>query len=253
MRAPLLLLVFAGFPPALVHAQGLPPVDSPEQAAQQLSLERPDAQPSALANLKAACKGRLRHSLKDHTGVVELVERRIRGGQGEVPRLALDTVRCFSASHAQRLLAAGLESSRLEVATYAAEMAAQVAEPPVTELLLAELERHRPACADAAAAKDVVERCVWLVYSAGASVGAAHDRALRERLGRTVEPELESPHPKVREVAVESLAKTRLAAHAPAILRLLEKERKGGFSEKNDAALLPRFQERAKTLKSRGD
>lgn len=254
MRAlALTLLGFAGFPPGLVHGQALPPIDRPEQALQQLALERPDAQRAALHNLKAACKGRLRHALKEHAAVAGRLEQLIQAAEGEAPRLALDTARCFAAPHALRLIAAGLGHEGIAVSTYAAEIAAQVTEPPVTELLLTQLEARRPECRAADAPPEAVERCVWLVYSVGASIGPAHDRALRERVGRGVEPELTSPHPKVREVAVESLAQTRLRAHAPAILRLIDQEKKGTFARKNEAALLGRFKARAHGLRTKGE
>jgi hypothetical protein len=253
MRLTLAALLLTGIPWAAAQAQPLPPIQTPEQAVQQLSLVREDTQVSALSNLKTACRGRLRHTLKDNKPVLSAVEKLLEEGSAPVRRGALDVVRCFAAANVPRLLALGLDATDPQVTSYAAEIAAQVPEPPVTELLLARLEEVGADCADPKAKAELAERCVWLVYSSGATVGPGHSRALRERIGEAIEAQLASPHPKVREVAVETLGRTRLSAHAQAIERLVEQEKKGTFSKKNEAALLRRFDASAKLLKQKGE
>ena len=253
MRLLLSVLLFAGIPGAVAQAQSLPPIQTPEQAVQQLGLSGEEAQLSALSNLKTACRGRLRHTLKDNKPVLSAVEKLLEEGSAPVRRGALDVVRCFAAANIPRMLALGLDATDPQLRSYAAEIAAQVSEPPVTELLLARLEKVRPDCADPKAKAELVESCVWLVYSSGATVGPGHSRALRERIGKAIEAQLASPHPKVREVAVETLGRTRLSAHAQAIERLVEQEKKGTFSEKNEAAILRRFESSAKSLKQKGE
>lgn len=253
MRAPPISLFLLGMVLLPPVAWALPPVETPAQALQQLSLEPEEARRAALANLRTACRGRHRHALKDHVQVVQAVEKLLRDGSVSVQKASLDTVRCFSGPHPERLLGLGLASAELAVQSYAAEIAAQIPEPPITRLLLQRLSAAKADCADPEASPERVERCVWLVYSAGATVGTGHDRALRAEIGGAIEPALESPHAKVREVAVETLAKTRLKAHGAAILRLVEKEKKGGFAARNEAALLTRFKERAKDLGRKGE
>ena len=72
---------------------------------------------------------------------------------------------------------------------------------------------------------------------------------LRERVAVYASAMLEAAAPKVREVAVESLAATRLATHAPALAALIAKERAKGFEANNDPALIKRFGERLEALK----
>lgn len=253
MRAWLLTLVFAGIPLNSARAQTLPPIQSPEQAVQQLSLASDEARLAALQNLKAACRGRLRHTLKDNKPVLAAVAELLRQGTLPVRRAGLDVVRCFSGPNIPPLLGIGLADAEPGVVSYAAEIAAQVSEPAVTELLLERLEASKAACLDPKIEAPLVERCVWLVYSSGATVGPGHSRELRERMGVLVEAQLASPHPKIREVGVESLAKTRLAKYADAIKGLLDAEKKKSFAAPNDPSLLSRFKERARALETKGE
>jgi hypothetical protein len=133
----------------------------------------------------------------------------LRQGNAPVRRATLDVVRCFSVDNIPPLLELGLKDAELTVASYAAEIAAQVPEPAVTELLLTRLEATQTGCADSKAEAPLVERCVWLVYSSGATLGPGHGPELRARLIRLIEPQLTSPHPKVREVATESIRRAK--------------------------------------------
>jgi hypothetical protein len=228
----------------LLLRAALPPINSANDAVLQLRTGKPEA----IAHVDAACRGKLRHALKDEPRLVQELLRA--SASAEAKRAALDAHRCLSPAKFVELLKLRLAEADPTIAAYAAEVSARVADPVVVAPLLDRLEERKTACMGELEAAEV-ERCVWLTYAPGASLSGA-DRPLRERAARLAAEMLSSPHPKVREVAVETLASARLKAHAADVAALIAKEKKGAFAKKNDAALLGRFEERRRAL-AKGD
>lgn len=233
-------------PLLLIAPAKLPPIRSANDAALQLRTSKVEA----LENLARACRGRLRHELKDHPVVIRELTRLSAAKAENVRRAALDAHRCLSPSKLVPILEARLAGDPAG-ATYAAEVSARVADPAMVPPLLEALEKKRSACLGADLPKAEIELCVWLTYAPGASLARA-DRALRTKAAKAAERMFESPHPKVREVAVETVAASRLKAYAPSVARLIAREKKGEFERGNDRALLRRFQKRRRAL-SKGE
>jgi hypothetical protein len=221
----------------------LPPINSANDALLQLRSGRVEA----IANVEAACRGRLRHALKDEPRVLAELVRLSSTGSSEVKKAALDAHRCFSAAKWVSIMKPRLEDSDPAIIAHAAEVSARVSDPIVVPPLLDRLEAQRSACLMNDLAATAVDVCVWLTYAPGASLAGA-ERTLRERAARAAAEMLDSPHPKVREVAVETLASAGIASWAKQIGELIAKEKKGAFARKNDAALLARFDQRRRTL-----
>ena len=224
-------------------------------SAQEVILRLRTAEgPALVVTLKAldgACRGKLRHELRDHPPLAAELGRVLERGSLEAKKAALDAHRCFTAPKLEPLLARALGDEGAVVA-HAAEVAARADEPAFAKLLLGALETRREACLAPKLEAAEAETCVWLTYAPGALLGRA-DLETRIAAGRAAKAMLEAPLPKIREVAVETLASTRLSAHARDIAALLEAERKGRFAAKNTPELLGRFEARRKTLEKKGE
>lgn len=237
-------------------AQPLPPIRGPEDAVAQLGLPDVKRQREALAHLADACRGSFRHALRDQPAVLARVSALGEAGDTAMKRAALDTARCFSPEAFLKVLVPRLSDADPEVVSYTAEVAARVGTPAVVGPLLDALEKQGKRCLDPALPPAEVEVCVWLAYAPGSALPTADgaERPLRARAGDLVVPLLGSPHPKVREVSVETIAATRLRTHAAALQALLERERKKpgkdpeAFAKPSPPDLLPRFKARLATL-----
>lgn len=226
------------------------PIKTPVQAVARL--RQPDLQ-AAVKEVDAACRGRLRRSLKDYPPLLRETKRLLKSASSEKRMRALDLHRCFSEAPFVELLVARFDDQDPEVVAYAAEVSARLESSSVVAPLLDRLERSREPCLQPGLAPPRVEVCVWLTYAPGPSLVDA-DRALRERAGRLAATmALNAPYPKVREVAVETLAATRLKRHAQTVGQLIAQEREGAFSSKNDEALLGRFKKRKRALARTGE
>ena len=205
------------------------------------------ADPAAIENVAKACRGSLRLTLRDHAGVIAKLDALAVEGAPELKRAILTASRCFRpaafASTYKRLIA----DAEPGVAAFALEIVSNTRDVGLVGLVLDRAERTRDACLVAAAGPEL-EVCVWATYAPSTSLdGAATE--VRERAAAHAAAMFGAVAPKVREVAVESLAASRLAAHAPALSALIAKEREKGFAVSNDGALIKRFSERLESLK----
>ncbi len=245
---PLAVLALALALPRGAEAGRLPPIQSPLEAVQQLSLPAPAQQLEALKNLKEACSGPRRLALRDQAPVLAKLEALSRGGSAEVKRAALDAFRCFSPDKLARLVEIQLADAEPTVVSYACEVAARTEDPVMAPLLLSRQAASQAAClADGLAAPEA-ERCVWLTYAPSAVIGRA-DAAVRKQAGELAVKALAAPAPKLREVAVETIAATRMKAFLPALTEMVDKEKRGAFAKPNDRGLYDRFHKRVAALK----
>jgi len=200
------------------------------------ALRRPDG----VEAVQAACRGRLRHELRDHPGLLAEVRRQVEAGQ----KAPLELFRCFTAPKFATVLEVGLRGAP-ELAAYSAEVAARFEAPAAVAPVLAVAEASVAECEGPlqGAAKD---RCVWLTYAPG--TGVATDPALAQRARKLALQLLQAQSAKVREVAVETLAAAGTSADVAALKLLISKEKSGAFAEPNDPALLKRFESRAVAL-----
>ncbi len=196
--------------------------------------------PGGIEAIQAACRGRLRHELRDHPGLLAEVRRQVEAGQ----KGPLELFRCFTAPKFATVLEAGLRGSP-ELAAYSAEVAARFEAPAAVAPVLAVAEASVAECGGPLqdAAKD---RCVWLTYAPG--TGVATDPELARRARKLALQLLQAQSAKVREVAVETLAAAGTSADVPALKSLIAQEKKGGFAEPNEPALLRRFESRVAAL-----
>lgn len=230
-----------------VAQSALPPIRNANTAVLQLRKAKGPQRVKALKNLAKACRGRLRHELKGHPGVAGELKRLGASGSADVKRAVLDAYRCTSPAGFLKLFVPRLSDADPTVIAYAAEVAARTENPQVVEPLLQALEKRKDACMKPGLAKPQIEVCVWLTYAPGAALGSA-DKATRSKAGAAATQMFESPYPKVREVAVETAASTRLRALAKPVAALIKKERGKAFAKKNSAALLGRFEKRRRAL-----
>ena len=212
----------------------------------QLAFKDEARQLAALANLKAACSGRARRALRDQPAVVSRLVALSSSPSVKVKAAVMDAFRCTSPKMFVKPLEVQLADKDPKVVSYASEVAARVADPAVGPALLLQLEARD--CMQAKLPKDEIEACVWLTYAPGAVIESA-DAALREKAAALAVKHFESPHAKVREVAVETVASSRVKAHAPALKALIAAEQTKKFEQPNDAALLGRFNKRLSALR----
>lgn len=239
------LLLFAA--PALAA----PPIQNPLMAVARLRAAKTGAQAKdAVAAVSEACRGKYRRSLKDHPGLLSTTKKMAADEDPAVRKAALDLDPCFSPAKFVAVVAPRFEDEAPEVLTYAAEVAARMADPVVVPPLLAALDARAAKCLAPGLAKPQVEVCVWLTYAPGAALGSA-DEATRASAAERAVRMFAAPYAKVREVAVETVASARLKAHAKAVGALIADEKAGKFADKNDAALLGRFEKRRKALLGR--
>lgn len=245
-RAPL-LLVSALMAPAVASAA--PPIQSPIMAVGRLrSAKTPAAAKAAVSAVVAACRGKLRHSLRDHPALLKQARTLSGAEDAGIRRAALDLDPCFSAAKFVPVLGPRLSDADPKVVTYAAEVAARLADPAVVPPLLARFDAKKAACLEPGLDAAQVEICVWLTYAPGAALERA-DKALRGEAATRAVAMFAAPYPKVREVAVETVASARLKAHAPAVKQLIADERAKKLPSPNDAALLKRFEKRYRALR----
>lgn len=200
--------------------------------------------------LDRACRGSGGRALRGHPILAKEADRLIAQAEPETRKRALDLHRCFDdAGFLDKYVLPRLYDPDTGVQAYAAEVSARLGLPAAVAPLLSRLKAKKAHCLDAEASADDVELCVWLTYAPGASLEGA-DRTTRGlAASAAAEMALESPHPKVREVAVETLYAAKLRAHASTIKKLVKMEKKGAFAQPNSKALLKRFSKRAKKLK----
>lgn len=233
------------------EAWAAPPLTSPLQVVALLRGAKPSDLPGVVKRVSEACRGPHRRALRDHPALVAEVRRRTRTGPVAARRAVLDTYRCFSPAPLRAVLAPLFTDASPELVAYAAEVAARTEDPKLVPALLAAVAERREACLGGGLDAAQVDVCVWLTYAPGACLGRASVDA-RRTAGQAAVAMLSSPYPKVREVAVETVAATRLKAHAADIDRLIEQEKRKRFAEPNDSSLLGRFAQRSRAL-ARGE
>ena len=226
----------------------LPPIKSPQDAMMQLNLKGESRQLAALDNLKKACSGRYRRALKDAPAIIGPLTKFSKAATIEVKKATMDAFRCFSPDKFARLLQIQIKDADPAVVSYAAEVSARVSDAAVLPALIGEWKRKADQCLKPGLDENETKRCVWLTYAPGASA-ANSDQGTKETLAKLAVKQFASPYAKVREVAVETLSATKLAAHAASLKKLIEQEKSGHFKQGNDSALLGRFEKRYKTLK----
>ncbi len=227
-----------------------PAIQSPPQAVARLRAAKgADALNAAVKDVTAACRGKLRHSLRDHPALHAEAKRIATTRPTDERKAALDLFRCFTPPKMIALIEPNLSGDDDAMIAYAAEVAARLEAPETVPPLLALLAEKKGACLAGGLSKSKNEVCVWTTYAIGPGLSRADD-ATKKEAGAAVAPMLDAPQAKVREVAVETLAATHDKTHAKAVRALIAKEKKGAFEDKNDAALLGRFAQRAKALAS---
>ena len=227
-------------------ARAEPPLTSPIQVVALLK-RAPNGVAAAVKRVQAACRGRLRRPLRDHPALLGEVTRRARSGPLADRKAVLDTFRCFSEARFARVLKPLFSDAEPEMVAYAAEVAARTESADLVAPMLAALKTRKPTCLKAGLAATMVDACVWLTYAPGACLGSA-SKGQREAAGLAASEMAAAPYPKVREVAVETLAATGLATHAKDVAELIAREKGGAFEPPNDAALLKRFEARRRAL-----
>lgn len=229
---------------------GLPPIRTANDAALQLSMKAPAKQEAALSNLQAACRGRLRLALRDNARVLARLKAMSKSGSDAVKKAVMDSARCATPARFAPIIGVQLGDTSPAVVAYAAEAAARLEDPVVVPMLLDTFDGKIERCMKPDLGAADLDVCVWLTYAPGAALAGA-DEALRRRAAAAALRAFDAPHPKMREVAVETLTATRLKEHAPRLAALIAREKKkGGFDKPNDAALIGRFKKRLKTLRA---
>jgi hypothetical protein len=229
---------------ALVHA--LPTPRTAEEVEQQLAAEG-DARLEALEALPKACRGSLRLVLRDHAAIVRRVSALATEGPAPQRRAALGALRCFRPAVIEAPLRASFGDADRALAAFALEVASNTRDAALVGAVLDHAEGVVERCASSPPSGDALEACVWAVYAASTMLDGA-DAATRTRARTIVAPATESEAPKLREVAVETLAATRQRAAAAVVAKLVEREKKkGGFTAPN-TALVSRFVERQRAL-----
>jgi hypothetical protein len=240
--------------PGAVAAPALPPMRSAADALVQLALASAPEQEAALKNLRAACRGELRHELRDHAQVTARLLELTKSAAPSVKKAVFETDPCFTPPGFLALIEAGLADQDPAVLAAAAEAAARGNDPVLARPLLDAEEKHAGSgcTGDDALSKPELDACVWLAYAPGALLSRA-DLETRERAASLAAGMLASGHKKVREVAVETLAAAALKRYAADIDRLVAREEKpGGFKEPNDPSLQRHMKQRASELKKSG-
>ncbi len=234
---------------APLTTQAAPHVQSPLQAVARLRAAKPG--PLATSAVKAvnqACRGKLRHALRDHAGLLSGAMKMSQSKDPAVRLAAMDLDRCFTAKAFIKVLQPRLSDPEPSVLIYAAEVAARLADPVVLPALYAAFDATADRCLEAELTKPQVQVCVWLTYAPGAALESADTAARGQAADRALKM-FACPHAKVREVAVETVASARLSTHAAAIKQLIADEKANKFAKPNTAALLARFEKRRRALR----
>ncbi|MCK6549561.1 hypothetical protein L6R52_27240 [Myxococcota bacterium] len=241
--APLLTSALLSVAPA-----ALPPITSVPQALAQLGAEADEGKVAALQNVAAACAGKYRRELRDKPELLGRVSKLASMGTAIVKRAALDAARCFSPRSFAGVVEPLLSDPDPSVVAYAAEVSARLEEPALVDPLLAALAPRVDACLRPGLDAAALDACVWLTYAPGALLAGATEDA-RAKASDAAARMFESPYPKVREVAVETVASARVRANAAKLSALIDREtKKGGFDTPNDGALITRFKQRLAAL-----
>jgi hypothetical protein len=181
----------------------------PKSALEALARLKPTSGAALVAEVQAteaACRGKLRHELRDHPGLLAEIERRLNAGALEDQKAILELERCFSAPKLRPLLekALGIEG----LTPLAAEIAGRFEDPVYVAPLLATLIGKKAECLKVTPDDPGAEACVWLVYALGPSVKKAGAGTKAE-----VKKELDgldaAAHPKIKEVLAETLRSAR--------------------------------------------
>lgn len=240
MTLPLLLLLAAA-----------PAIQSPPQAVARLRAAKGEAgMKAAVKDVTGACRGKLRHSLRDHPALHAEAKRIATTRSNGERKAALDLFRCFTPKKMMALIEPNLRGDDDAMIAYAAEVGARLESPLTVPPLLDVLAARKPKCLAGGLDAAKTEVCIWLTYAIGPGLTGADDATKKDAGAAAVEM-LDAPQAKVREVAVEAVTATGDKTHAKAIRALIAKEKKGAFADKNDAALLKRFAQRAKSLGGR--
>ena len=219
----------------------------PRQVVLRLKVAKPDDVAAAVKEVNQACRGRLRRALRDHPMLLTEVRRRSQRGPVAARKAVLDTYRCFSPAKFRTVVGPLLTDNDPQVVAYAAEVAARTEDPGLVASLLSALKVRRSACMKPGLAAADVEVCVWLTYAPGACLSRATLES-RHSAGRLAAGMFASPYPKVREVAVETVAATRLKVHANDVADLIRREKSQNFETSNTPGLLKRFEQRRRAL-----
>lgn len=234
----------------------LPKPQSIAQAARQLLVKDGKRQLEALANLKGVCRGPQRHGFRDAGPIRKALERLSAKAdakrRAEVLAAVMDTAPCFSSAKFLPFVEAQLKDQDPAVVAYAAETAGRLNQPEMLAPLVKQLRSAQKPCLLEGLAKAKVNVCVWLAYAPGAVLPNVPGASQRQEVLELVLPLLNSPYPKVREVSVETISATGLAAAIEPLASLIAKEgKKGGFRTPNDPSLVGRFEQRLQGLKKR--
>ncbi|MFO0728371.1 MAG: hypothetical protein U1E65_31640 [Myxococcota bacterium] len=206
-------------------------------------------QAAALKALTTACRGALRLTARDDPTLVKRLAELAKSGGAQAKKGVMDAGRCVRPADLVPMLEAELSAPDPEVVAYAAEAAARVDDPALVAPLLAAFEKRKTACKADGLEGPEAEVCIWLTYAPGALLGKA-DEPTRTAVAKAAAEMFEAPHPKIREVAVESVASARLKVYAEALAGLIQRETKpGGFQKPNERALVDRFRSRLAALK----
>jgi hypothetical protein len=187
----------------------LPPITTTTEA---LAVLKSANKVEALNALKDACRGKFRRELRDKPQLQAQLASLFSAGPAEVKKAVLDTSPCFSSFTA--LIESALKDPDDAVVAYGAEVSARLEDPALVALLHRTMEPRKTACLGADLSNSAADVCIWLTYAPGACLGNA-DEATRTAAGEQATEMLKAHHPKIREVATETLAATRLAKFAP--------------------------------------
>lgn len=204
---PVLALVVAalGSAPA---AAAPPPINTPIRAV--AALRGPDLE-GAVRSVDVACRGSSGRALRDQAPLLAEARRLAASQDPERRRRALDLHRCFSESRfLSELLFPRLEDQDPSVVAYALEVGARLESAAVAATVLEGLRAEVERCLSANLPEAAIEVCVWLTYTPSTGLEAAA-RGVRAKAGHlAAQIALDAPYAKMREVAVETLAATRL-------------------------------------------
>jgi hypothetical protein len=225
-----------------------PPITSLNDALGQLGTQGEENLLPVLKNLESACQGPYRRDVKDKPEIrARLLDLR-KLKSTKFKKAVLDTWRCFAADGFLPIVQASITEDDRAVIAYGAEIASHFEDPVFVSPLLAQLERRRAECMTPGLSTEAVDACVWLAYAPSTMLGKA-ERIVRQIVATQIAMMMQAPYPKVREVAVETMASTRLSSFAPEIAKLIAHEKtKGFFLPPNSQALLDRFRQRQRTL-----
>lgn len=214
----------------------------------QLTQKDPAALVEAIGNLGKACRGNLRLTLRDHAGVIGKLDAIATDGKADAKKAVLASSRCFRPAAFSPTYKKLISDQDTAVAAYALEIVSNTQDVSLIGLVLDLESTMTSACTQA---KEPGEACVWAAYAPSTMLNGA-SREVRERAAALAVGMFVAEAPKLREVAVESLAATKLKAHAPALATLIEQEREKKFKAPNEPALIKRFGDRLKALE-KGD